>query len=132
MDDSENQPSVDELVQIWRSVIVGEKKSWVLLEHGTCVIFSNATGDLKKQARDLLAEWGPVHVGTPAGDFNVVKLANHPGWVVTCHHPDILTYVDPEDVGLASSDLMIGLIGRSKRDQDALELKVVHVEHGGG
>jgi len=128
MDDPEN----DDLIRTWRSIIVGEGKSWVLFENGTCVIFTNATDDVEKQAKDLLAEWGPVQAGTPAGDFNVVALAEHPGWVVTCHHPDILTYVDPEEVGPQAADIMVGLIGRSKRDQDAHELKVVHVESGSG
>jgi hypothetical protein len=132
MDDSENKTSIDDLVETWRSIIVGENKSWVLFEHGTCVIFTNATGDLAKQATDLLAEWGPVQVGTDAGDFDVVELAEHPGWVVTCHHPDILTYVDQEEVGAQAAEIMIGLIGRSKRDQDAHELTVVHVEQNDG
>jgi hypothetical protein len=128
MDDNKDQGYTDSLVKAWRNIVVGEKKSWVLFEHGTCVIFTNATGDLAKQATDLLAEWGPVQVGTDAGDFDVVELANHPGWVVTCHHPDILTYVSPEEIGPAPSEIMIGLIGRSKRDTDAHELKVVHIE----
>src|SRR4051812_36979172 len=132
MDEEENGHSVDDLVEAWRSSIAGEGKSWVLFEHGTCVIFSNATGDIEKQASDLLAEWGPVQVGTPAGDFDVVPLAEHPGWVVTCHHPDILTYVDPEEVGPQAADIMVGLIGRSKRDQDAHDLKVIHVEEDHG
>jgi hypothetical protein len=131
MDDKEEKAYIDELVETWRSIIVGEGKSWVLFEHGTCVIFVNASGDVEKQAVELLAEWGPVQVGTDAGDFNVVELVEHPGWVVTCYHPDILTYVDPEEVGAQAAEIMIGLIGRSKRDQDAHDLKVVHVEHGG-
>jgi hypothetical protein len=121
-------PENDNLIQIWRGIIVGEGKSWVLFEHGTCVIFVNAVGDVERQAVELLREWGPVQVGTDAGDFTVVELAEHPGWVVTCHHPDILTYVDPEEVGEGAAEIMIGLIGRSKRDQDAHELKVVQVE----
>ena len=128
MNDREEKDYIDGLVETWRSIIVGEGKSWVLFEHGTCVIFVNAAGDVERQAVELLREWGPVRVGTDAGDFNVVELVEHPGWVVTCHHPDILTYVDPEEVGEGAAEIMIGLIGRSKRDQDAHELKVVHVE----
>ena len=123
-----DDPGHDDLRRTWHSIIVGEGKSWVLFEHGTCVIFVNAVGDVEKQAVELLREWGPVQVGTDAGDFNVVELVQHPGWVVTCHHPDILTYVDPEEVGEGAAEVMIGLIGRSKRDQDAHELRVVHVE----
>jgi len=125
MDDND----VQALIKTWRSIILGEGKSWVLFEHGTCVIFTDGTGDIEEQARDLLTEWGPVQVATPSADFDVVALAEHPGWVVTCHHPDILTYVDTEEMGPQAADIMIGLIGRSKRDQDAHELKVVHVEH---
>jgi hypothetical protein len=76
----------------------------------------------------ILKEWGPVHAGSPAGDFSVVTLSSHPGWVVTCHHNDVLTYVAPEEVGEAPSDLVVGLLGRAKRNQDAEELHIIHVE----
>jgi hypothetical protein len=128
MDESDSRLSITDLVETWRSIIVGEGKSWVLFENGTCVVLSNATGDIEKQAIDLLAEWGPVQVATPSADFNVVDLVEHPGWVVTCHHPDILTYVGPEEMGPQPAEIMIGLIGRGKRDRDAHDLKVVHVE----
>lgn len=128
MSDNESEPSIDDLVRAWRSIIVGEKKAWVLFENGTCVILPNATGDLAQQAIALLSEWGPVHAGSPAGDFSVVQLANSPGWVVTCQHPDILTYVAPDELSPEPSELMIGIIGRGKRDDDAHELNVVHIE----
>jgi len=38
----------------------------------------------------------------------------------------------PDDVADQSSDLVIGLIGRSKRDQDATELSVIHIEDNRG
>ncbi len=128
--DDETDLSIDDLVQIWRSIIVGDNKSWALFEHGTCVIFSdaNANGDVAKQAIALLTEWGPVQVGTPSADFDIIELAERPGWVVTCHHPDILTYVDPSEMGPNPQEIMVGLIGRGKRDEDAQELKVVHIE----
>ena len=48
---------------------------------------------------------------------------------MTCHHNDILTYVAPDEVDAdRASDLIVGLLGRSKRGQDAEELRVVHVE----
>ena len=119
-----------ELIDTWRRIIVGGGKSWVLFEHGTCVILTGPAPDPAAQAIDLLREWGPVVVGTPAGDFNVVKLQDDPGWVVTSHHPDILTYVGQNDVhGQVPDDMIIGLIGRSRRGQDAEELKVIHTEH---
>ncbi|HKP52078.1 MAG TPA: hypothetical protein VJ183_05445 [Chloroflexia bacterium] len=120
----------DYLVDTWRRIIVGEGKSWVLFEHGTCVILTTPSQDLVAQATALLKEWGPVVAGTPAGDFNVVELQDAPGWVVTSHHPDILTYVGQEEFeeGEVPQEMMIGLLGRSKRGQDAEELQVIHVE----
>jgi hypothetical protein len=120
----------DLLVDTWRKIIVGEGKSWVLFAHGTCVILMAPSQDLAAQATALLKEWGPVVVGTPAGDFDVIELQAAPGWVVTSHHPDILTYVGPEEFeeGQVPQDMIIGLTGRSKRDQDAAELQVIHIE----
>jgi hypothetical protein len=118
----------DELVETWRKIIVGDNKSWVLFKHGTVVILMQPEQDLAHQAKTLLAEWGPVRAGTPAGDFNVIKLHDDPGWVVTCHHPDILTY-QPDEFGVKTpSDLAVGLLGRQRRDQDAKELEIIHIE----
>lgn len=59
----------------------------------------------------------------------MIELANYPGWVVTSHHPDILTYVGPDEFEEAEpAEVMVGLIGRGKREQDAAELSIVHVE----
>jgi hypothetical protein len=121
--------STDELVQAWRKMAAGEGKSWVLFEHGTCVILTQPEADLAAQALALLREWGPVQAGTDSGDFNVIYPASQPGWVVTCHHPDILNYVSPDEFnGSEPQEFMIGLLGRSMRDQDGRELQVVHVE----
>lgn len=118
-----------ELVEAWRSIIRGPEKSWVLFANGTCVILMEPQENLARQAVELLREWGPVHAGTPAGDFDTIELEEGRGWVVTGHHNDILTYVAPDDVDPGeASDLMVGLIGRSKRGQDAEELRVLHVE----
>ena len=117
------------LIEIWRSVIVGDDKSWVLFKNGTCVILMEPEADLAAQAIELMKEWGPVHAGCSAGDFSTIDLTDVPGWVVTSHHNDILTYVGPEEVAEAEpSDLVVGLLGRAKRDQDAHELEVIHVE----
>ena len=116
-------------IDIWRRVILDPQKSWVLFENGTCVILVEPGEDLAAQATALMREWGPVHAGSPAGDFNVIVLPDDLGWAVGCHHHDILTFVGPEEV-LAdeASDLVVGLLGRSKRDQDAHGLGVIHVE----
>ena len=120
---------VEDLVEVWRTIIQGDSKSWVLFEHGTCVILTQPEADLAERAAALLREWGPVQVATPSADFNVIELAEYPGWVVTCHHPDILNYVAPDEFDSPNpQEVMVGLIGRSKRDQDAAELNIVHVE----
>jgi hypothetical protein len=119
----------EELVEVWRQIIVGDSKSWVLFENGTCVILMQPESDLAAQATALLEEWGPVQVATPSADFNVIELAEQPGWVVTCHHPDILTYVPPDEFATPEpAEVLVGLAGRSMRDQDASDPHVVHVE----
>src|SRR5262249_11435627 len=67
--------------------------------------------------------------GSSFGDFSVITLDNGRGWVVTCHHPDILTMVGRDEVEPDSTDVLIGLLGRSKRGQDTDELLVLHVEN---
>jgi hypothetical protein len=42
------------LIAVWRRIIVGAEKSWVLFTHGTCVILMEPAADLAEQARDLL------------------------------------------------------------------------------
>jgi hypothetical protein len=118
-----------DLINAWRGIIKGADKSWVLFENGTCIILMEPRGDLAGQATDLLREWGPVHAGSSFGDFSTIELEDGRGWVVTCHHNDILTFVSPDEVEPASAnDLVVGLLGRSKRGQDAEELGVIHVE----
>jgi hypothetical protein len=122
-----------DLVATWRKLIADETRSWVLFENGTCVALPDASpgDDLAASAIALMREWGPVQVATPSADFNVLPLAGLPGWVVTCHHPDILNYLSPDDMVTEDTpEMMIGLIGRSRRDLDSQELKVVHVEDG--
>jgi hypothetical protein len=114
-------------MDVWRRIIVGDHKSWVLFAHDTCVVLTEPSEDLAAQAVALLREYGPVHAGSPAGDFNIITLESAPGWVVAGHHPDVLTYVAPGEVTEAN-DLTVGLTGRGKRDRDGHELQVVHVE----
>lgn len=118
------------LADRWRQIIIGENKSWVVFAHGTCVILMEPVADLEAAAVEILREYGPVHAGTPAGDFGTITLDPGPGWVVYGHHNDVLTYVGPDEIDGdgADGDLAIGLYGRSKRDQDGRELQVVHVE----
>jgi len=122
----------DSLIETWRRIILGEYKSWALFSNGTCVILMRPEVDLRRQAVEMMKTYGPVHAGAPAGDFSVITLDDDPGWVVTSHHPDILTYVSPDEVAEQRNDLVIGLLGRSKRDLDAAELMVIHVEDNRG
>ncbi|MEO3873451.1 hypothetical protein ABGB18_31965 [Nonomuraea sp. B12E4] len=114
------------MIETWRRLL-DPAKSWVLFEQGTCVILMEPAGELAQQATTLLREYGPVVGGTPAGDFDIIDLDDAPGWAVTGHHPDILTYVDPSEVD-NEEDFVVGLYGRGKRDQDGHDLTVIHVE----
>jgi hypothetical protein len=119
---------MDQVVDAWRRVMA-PGRSWVLFAQGTCVVFVGGGDDLAEQARTILREHGPVHPGTPSADFTVVHLEDVDGWAVTCHHPGVLTYVAPADVDESDpDDLLIGLTGRAKRNQDATDLTVIHVE----
>ena len=115
------------LIEVWQRLLADPRKSWVLFEHGTCVVLPAPDGELAEQATDLLKKFGPVHAGSSAGDFGVIDVENVEGWVVTGHHNDVLTYVgldEPQD----QSQIAVGLFGRSKRHRDGTELRVVHVE----
>ncbi|MEU9987215.1 hypothetical protein AB0E10_10485 [Streptomyces sp. NPDC048045] len=115
------------LIGAWRRLLSGSGKSWVLFEHGTCVVLEESEGALADRATEILREFGPVHVGGPAGDFRVLELKSDEGWLVTGHHPDVVTFVALEE-SEDPSHLAVGIHGRSKRDRDGRELNVVHVE----
>ena len=101
-----------ELAAAWRDVINGPDKSWVVFENGTCVVLTDPADDLAGQAVAILREHGPVHPGSSFGDFGTITLDDGRGWVVTCHHNDILTYVAPDEVDAdRASDLIVGLLG---------------------
>ena len=122
---------IEKLIKAWRTIIIGDEKSWVLFENGTCVILMEPEKDLAKQAIELIKKWGPYHVGTGSADFGVHKLDKYPypGWVVSGHHPDILNYVSPDDVKDDNpSDIAIGMIGRFYRGEDGKNHKIVHIE----
>jgi|SRR5579883_395205 len=117
-----------QLVAAWQETINGPDKSWVLFENGTCVILMEPEADLAAQATRLLREFGPVHAGSSFGDFSTITLQNNRGWVVTCHHNDILTFVAPDELEPGANEVVVGLFGRSKRGQDTDSLRVLHVE----
>jgi hypothetical protein len=103
-------------------------KPWVVFAHGTCVILREPGHDSAQQATELIERW-PVHAGSELGDFSVLTLTDVPGWVITCAHPDILTYLAPEEVeGEGTAEVALGLLGREKRDQDAHEKRIIFVK----
>ncbi|TXT59147.1 MAG: hypothetical protein BAJALOKI1v1_1470002 [Promethearchaeota archaeon] len=125
--------SIPFLIELWRKINLGDNKNWVLFRNGTCVIFTKKGDQLVESALTLIKGWGPVNVGTSSADFSVITLEHQPGWIITCHHPDILTYVSPEEIPFdeindTNGNIMIGLIGRQKRDLDGRVPVIVHVE----
>ncbi|WP_399880716.1 hypothetical protein ACGH7X_01570 [Streptomyces sp. BBFR51] len=115
------------LIDVWQRLLADPRKSWVLFEHGTCVVLTAPDGELAEQATEILREFGPAHAGSSAGDFGVIDLEDAEGWVVTGHHHDVLTHVGPDEP-VDASEIAVGLFGRSKRHRDGTELHVVHVE----
>ncbi|WP_454320399.1 hypothetical protein [Streptomyces phaeoluteigriseus] len=116
-----------ELIDVWQRLLADPHKSWVLFEHGTCVVLTAPEGEPADQATALLKQFGPARAGSSAGDFGVIDLEDIEGWVVTGHHNDVLTYVGPDEPQ-DQSEIAVGLYGRAKRHRDGTELHVVHVE----
>lgn len=116
-------------VTVWQRLLQHSSACWVLFEQGTCVVLPQPESDLRAQAVALLATWGSVHPGNASADFSVIEPEGEAGWVVTCHHPDILTYVGPDEfAGTTPPEVVVGLMGRSQREQDAADLQIMHVE----
>ncbi len=118
----------EQLIETWRAILKGHEKSWVVFKRGTCVVLEDPGADPASEAMTLMKKWGQVRAGSPAGDFAVVHLDDKRGWVVTSHIDNILTYVGKEEIVAPTTDLQIGLLGRAKRNQDAQELEILHVE----
>lgn len=118
------------LIEIYNNIIDdGSEKSWVIYKNGTVVIFMEPVEDLKKAANDIMIEYGPVHPGTPSGDFTTIDLVKDPGYIVACHHPDVLSYVGPDEFEGEFDEVTVGIQGRIKRAQDAADLEVIHVQN---
>ena len=120
------------MIDICQQVLSSNPHSWVLFDQGTVVFLQDPADNLCQQAIELLQEWGPVHPGSASGDFNTIPLHDDLGWLVTCHHNDILTLITRDEVGVLPEgfpeSLMIGMQGRSRRAADADRLAVIHVE----
>ena len=123
-----NTPAGSNPIEFWK-LLFEESASWVLYKNGTCVKFKETEGDLAQRANDIMKQYGQVHSGSPAGDFSVMKPKNLAGWVVGCHHKDILTYVAPDEITRKKdTDVEIGILGRKKRHTDAKELEIIYIE----
>ena len=121
--------NIASLINTWQTIIQCEQKTWVLFENGTCLILTEPQQDLATQAKAIMSEWGPVYYGSCSGNFIVINLLNCPGWVVTGDHPDLLSYVSPDEFEEDEpSDFIIGLRGKKKQDADAKYLKIIYIE----
>lgn len=120
--------SKDELVGIYKKLLKGDFQGWALFDHGTCVIVPRVNKSVQEDAITLLRKYGRIIAGTPLGDFNVTPLKDNLGWVVTGDHPDILNFIATDDMRERSDDVKVGLLGRERKELDAKELKIIHVE----
>lgn len=123
----------------WKKILHGFDKPWVLFQFGTCVIIREPSANLTDQAIALLKEWGYPTSGSPANKFSLSFLSSQglSGSLVSCHHPDILTYVAPAEAPISEDDeislkLSIGGFGRKKRQWDCETLKVIYIESSYG
>lgn len=116
-----------ELVDIFKKAVIDSSTNWVLFKNGTCVLLLNSQEDIQSQAIKILKEHGSVIPGTPSGDFEVTKIPEIDGWLITGDYPGILNYVSSQD-GQKKGDFEIGMIGRERRELDAKELGIIHVE----
>ena len=113
-----------------RLAINPQFEDWVLFKNGTYVIFDDASSiaDIPEAALAEMKEYGPVHAGGPAGDFNVTNLDETEGWVVSGHGYGMYTYVHPSELtSPAPTDLEVGLFGRMKRNLDGQNPEVLYV-----
>src|SRR5262245_36239591 len=123
-------PGTD-LIAAWRTILGGLNRPWVLFEHGTCVVLAAPGPDLAAQARAILQEYGPAGDDSAVGDFAAtVPLPDGRGWLVAGQHDDIVTFVGRDEVAPGTPDAAVGRLGRARREQDAADLRVMHVEDG--
>ena len=127
-----NEKGVEALVDIWRQLITDGTKPWALFQNGTVVVLEDPAENIAQGALSIMNKWGRESPGTPSGDFTVFALNAVPGWVVTSHFVtgfDMLTYVSPKELDDANPPAdTVGRLGREKRERDATEPVIVHIE----
>lgn len=125
-----NEMEINSLIDNVKLAINPKFKDWVLFENGTYIVFDdiNKIDNTEREAIRLMKEFGPVHAGGPAGDFNVISLNQKNGWLVSGHGYGIYTYVSPSELEMNSpNDITIGLYGRSKRNSDGENPNIVYI-----
>jgi hypothetical protein len=121
-----------ELIEAWRATLAGLGKSWVLFENGTCIVLTDPGADVTAQAQAILREFGRAADGSEIGDLAAtIPLDDGRGWLVGGQHSDIVTFVSREEVAPGTPEAAIGRIGRTRREQDTEQLRVLHVEEKG-
>ncbi|MDO8583062.1 MAG: hypothetical protein Q7R51_00855 [bacterium] len=120
--------SKNELIRVYKKILKGNFVGWVIFSHGTCVVVPHIDKAIRDDAISILQKYGKVIPGTPLGDFNITSLKDSLGWVVTGGSPDILNFIAIDETKEKSDDVKIGLLARKRKELDAKELKVIHVE----
>ena len=103
---------------------------WTLFSNGTYIIVekNEDVKNIEEYSLKHISEYGPVHVGSPAGDFSVIDLTETEGWCVTGHGYGMYTYVHPSEIEVKEDkNLEIGMLGRGKRQKDSEDKKIIYV-----
>jgi len=138
LNDSNNYSQTElELIRIWEDILCGGEFPWALFQFGTCVLLRNPAKNLEQQAINLMSTWGLPISGTPSFKSGVSYLSEKgiPGCIVSCHHPDIMTFVSPEETKLKTKKLpdftgvriAVANLGRKKRQWDYETQKIIHI-----
>ena len=125
-----NNLTKEALIEHVKLAINPHFKDWVLFKNGTYIIIENLEkGEtIEALAMQKMKEFGPIHVGSPAGDFNTITLNKTEGWVIAGHGYGMYTYVHPSEVeDPEAQDYVIGLFGRNKRDEDGQHPEIIYV-----
>ncbi len=124
-------PPLDMLVARWRAALSrmqGPEGAWALFKHGTVVLFEVKPRNAEAEAKTLLKAQIAPRPGL-APEPEVTALPNGGGWLVGGEDPRLFTYVAPEEASAATPPAMIGRLGRAKRDEDARDLEITHIEN---
>ena len=128
--ESQSKMTDNNLIDHVKLAINPKFQDWVLFKNGTYIIFDNADTipDIESEALKLMKEYGPVNIGSSAGDFSVTHLNQTKGWVVSGYGYGMYTYVSPQELKSEKpDDAEIGLFGRGKRELDGNNPIVIHI-----